>query len=146
MLSNNQTLMACGETTHDLVTNLFKGYLSVKCEKFVLFIEQKKDSYNANDIDFTHEMLMAVVEKHYNSMKLEGAWNTVSPHEQHVLALTAKIAELGRGCKLPCDCGDCNRQQTPSECFQGEQAWNAIAPKNGKAHAKTVGKVCWMIK
>jgi hypothetical protein len=98
-----QTLTARGETTHDLVTNLFKGCLSVKCEKFVLFIERKKDSYNANDIDFTHETLMAVVEKHYDSMKLEGAWTAVSPHEQHVLALTAKITKLERGRKPPRD-------------------------------------------
>jgi hypothetical protein len=55
--------MACGETNYDLVTNLFKGYLSVKCKKFMLFIEQKKDSYNVSDINFTHKTLMAVAEK-----------------------------------------------------------------------------------
>jgi hypothetical protein len=73
-----QTLTARGETTHDLVTNLFKGYLSVKCEKFVLFIERKRDSYNTNDIDFTPDTLMAVAEKDYDSMKLKGA-GTWSP-------------------------------------------------------------------
>jgi hypothetical protein len=136
-----QTLTARGETIHDLVTNLFKGYLSVKCEKFVSFIERKKDSFNANDIDFTHETLMAVAEKHYDFMKLEGAWNSVSPHEQHVLALTTKIAELEKNRKPPRDRGDRNKQQTPSERFKGEQAWKAIAPKNGEPHAKTVGKL-----
>jgi hypothetical protein len=74
-------------------------------------------------------------------MQLKGAWNAVPPHEQHVLALTAKISELERGRKPPCDCGDHNRQQTPSKRFKGEQAWKAIAPKNGEVHAKMVGKI-----
>jgi hypothetical protein len=133
-----QTLTAHGETTHDLVTNLFKSYLSVKCEKFVLFIERKKDSYNANYIDFRHEKLMVVAEKYYDLLKLAGAW---SPHEQNVLALTVTIAELERGHKLPCGRGDHNKHQTPSERFKGGQAWRAIALKNGEAHAKTVGKI-----
>jgi hypothetical protein len=72
-------------------------------------------------------------------MKLEGAWNVVSPDKQHVLALTTKITEKGH--KPTCDCGDCNKQHTPSKRFKGKQAWKAITPMVGEAHAKMVRKI-----
>jgi hypothetical protein len=136
------TLTARGETTQDLVINLFKGYRVAKCEQFVLFIGRKKDAYIEGAIDFTPETLMSTAEQHYQSLKLEGTWNAVSPHEQHVLALTAQIEALKKN-RTPRKerVGTPGKQLQPSERFTGEQAWKAVAPKNGEAHAKPVGKL-----
>jgi hypothetical protein len=66
-----QTLTARGETTQDLVNNLFKGYLKTKSSKFNGFIERKKEMFQEGAIDYTPESLMLAAENHFNALKLE---------------------------------------------------------------------------
>jgi hypothetical protein len=46
-------LTARGETTHDLVHHLFKGYDNAKCDEFVKFMKRKKDNFRDGTLDFT---------------------------------------------------------------------------------------------
>jgi predicted deacetylase len=40
-----EALNVRGETTTDLLTNLFKGYKAAKDEKFIKYIEKKEEYY-----------------------------------------------------------------------------------------------------
>ena len=44
-----EALNARGETTTDLLTNLFKGYKAAKDEKFIKYIEKKEEYYEEGD-------------------------------------------------------------------------------------------------
>jgi hypothetical protein len=111
-----QVLTARGETTHDLVLHLFRGYMMVKCPPFVDFITRKEEGYTADGVDYTPESLMSMVEKYYQILKIKGTWTTTTPHDDQVLALTAEIAALKAAIKTPKKPRDpVNKHQTPAE-------------------------------
>jgi hypothetical protein len=88
-----QTLTARGETTHDLVHHLFKGYDSTKCDEFVKYIKRKKDDFLDGTLDFTPDSLMLVAENKLSDLTVTKEWTALSAQEQIVLALRAQIAE-----------------------------------------------------
>jgi hypothetical protein len=144
-----QTLTARGETTQDLVNNLFKGYLKTKSSKFHGFIERKKEMFQEGAVDYTPDSLMLAAENHFNALKLERMWEpksaaAASDDQNIILALQARIQGLedgrrktpkgGRG-----DRGD--RNEDGSRCWSGKMAWKGHAPKDGEARSKTVGDI-----
>jgi hypothetical protein len=53
-------LSSRGETTHDLLTNLFKGYKAASDRQFIAYIKKKEDDYDeGNNIDPTTLMTLA---------------------------------------------------------------------------------------
>lgn len=82
-------LAARGETTTDLLTNLFKGYLATSDKKFVEYIERKQEMHeDGEDIEYNDLMLLAA--NKYKYMKLKNEWEAPSLEEQKILALEAK--------------------------------------------------------
>jgi hypothetical protein len=73
-----QTLTARGETTQDLVNNLFKGYLKTKSANFNGFIKRKKEMFQEGAVDYTPESLMLAAENQFNALKLEREWEPTS--------------------------------------------------------------------
>jgi hypothetical protein len=138
-----QTLTALGETSNDLILFLFRGYMMVKCPAFIDFITRKEEGYTADGVVYTPESLMSMTEKYYEILKLKGTWTATTPRDEQVLALTAEITALreGRKPKKDKDHNTLKSKMLPSERFTGEQAWKAVAPKNGEAHSKPVGKL-----
>ena len=90
-----EQLAARGETTNDLLTNLFKGYKAVQDKKFVQYIELKEEKYEEGE-DMSPQQLMKVALNKYNIRKLRGQWNAPSAEEEKILALEAKINRLQR--------------------------------------------------
>jgi hypothetical protein len=145
-----QTLSTRGETTHDLVIHLFKGYMASTSTDFKDFIKRKKESHRENAIDYTPESLMLAAENHYNAMKLDGEWNGVAVDPPLVLALRAQIKDLekrnhrnGGGDGGGGGGGGGGRggpPQPPSVRFQGDQAWKAVPPKVGDPPTKKQGR------
>jgi hypothetical protein len=136
-----QTLSTHGETTHDLVIHLFKGYMASTSADFKDFTKRKKESHRENAIDYTPESLMLAAENPYNAMKLDGEWNGIPTEPALVLALRAQIKDLekrtGRGGGGG---GGGEPPAAPSVRFQGDQAWKAIPPKTGDPPTKEHGK------
>jgi hypothetical protein len=147
VLRQKQTLTARGETTNNLVSNLFKGYQTAKCAKFRDYMERKKESFHDGTIDFTVESLMITAENKFNDLKLDGDWEALTESEKTILALRAQITakkndrtkgepkkpgEDFKGVSLP-----------PAERFTGKLAWKAVAPKAGTAASQTVGKTVY---
>ena len=88
-------LSARGETTHDLLTNLFKGYQAASDHTFVKYIERKQEEYK-DGLDITSTALMDLADKKYKTLKITGVWNAPSQQEEKILALTAEIEKIKR--------------------------------------------------
>jgi hypothetical protein len=61
-------LSARGETTTDLLMNLFKGYLAVNNKTFVAYIGRKQENYEEGD-DITTKDLMTMADNKFKLLK-----------------------------------------------------------------------------
>ena len=86
-------LASRGETTHDLFSNLFKGYAPASDTTFTSYIErnQKEYEYGTN---INPTALMSLADKKYKTLKIKGAWNAPSQEEKKILALKTEIDKL----------------------------------------------------
>lgn len=86
-------LHARGETTEDLLANLFEAYKSVNDKDFVAFIKRKEEDFDMGaDID-THQ-LMHLAQNKYKVLVDEKKWTAPSKEEEKIIALEAKISKL----------------------------------------------------
>lgn len=88
-------LSARGETTNDLLINLFKGYKAATDNTFVKYIERKQEEYDDGN-SMTSNQLMELADKKYKNLKLNGLWNAPSEQEEKILALSAEVEKLKR--------------------------------------------------
>jgi hypothetical protein len=88
-----EALNARGETTTDLLTNLFKGYKAAKDEKFVAYIEKKEEHYEEGN-DLGANKLMSLAKTKWSIRKQKHLWNAPSEQEEKILALKAKVKKL----------------------------------------------------
>ena len=88
-----QNLSARGETSNDLLVNLFKGYASASDESFTRYIQRKKDAYDEGD-NVTEETLMKDAINKFQNLKLEGKWNALSADQEKLVALQAEFKVL----------------------------------------------------
>jgi len=123
------TLTARGETTHDLLANLFKAYKSVKDCDFTTYIKKKEDEYEeGQDVDV--DMLMLQASNKYKTMVQTGTWNAPSPEEEKILALESQIEKLKK------------QKEKPTQDKKGGKE-----VKKGKKKGKTCPKKpAWMKK
>jgi hypothetical protein len=84
------TLASRGETTQDLLTNLFKGYGSCSDKTFVEYIAKKQDDYDEGK-SFTPARLMQLADMKYRTMKDKETWEAPSETDEKILALEARL-------------------------------------------------------
>jgi hypothetical protein len=84
------TLASRGETTQDLLTNLFKGYGSCSDKTFVEYIAKKQDEYDEGK-SFTPARLMQLADMKYRTMKDKEIWEAPSETDEKILALEARL-------------------------------------------------------
>jgi hypothetical protein len=82
-------LAAHGETTSDLIVNLFKGSEAVPDRVFKDYIEQKK-SNSEEGSTITSEELMQLAQNKFEGHMLAKTWNAPTEQEQ-IIALEARI-------------------------------------------------------
>ena len=92
------SLTARGESTQDLLINLFKGYQAATDRTFVEYIGRKLERYEEGEI-VTTDALMEQADNKYKLLKEGGAWNAPSEHEEKILALQAEIKHLKKAKK-----------------------------------------------
>ena len=120
--SNLGDLAARGETTTDLLVNLFKAYRLCKDEEFKLWLSLQEQAY-FNGQDFTPEALMDLADNLYQSLIDTGKWHTESESQKRIIALTAQVQSLERGkIKTP------QPQQQPKKVLGGKP----MAARNNK--------------
>jgi hypothetical protein len=87
------TLAAHGETTTNLMVDLFKGYEAVPDMEFVTYIASKKSQYEEGKA-LTMDELMELAQNKYKGKKQAKMWNTPTSKEQEqIIALEACILE-----------------------------------------------------
>jgi hypothetical protein len=86
-------LEARGETTTDLLVNVFKGYETAQDSEFALFIKRKKDAYDEGG-DITVTSLMDAAENKFKTRVLLKTWSAPTKEQEQILALTAQVHQL----------------------------------------------------
>jgi hypothetical protein len=86
-------LAARGETTSDLIVNLFKGYEAVPDKVFKDYIEQKKSSFEEGGT-INPDELMQLAQNKYEGRVLAKTWNAPSDEQEQIIALEARIQSL----------------------------------------------------
>lgn len=88
-----KSLSARGERTQDLLTNLFKGYLSAKDRVFCAYINSKKEKHEEGQ-NISTDQLMKWARNKFDIIKESGKWNAPSSEEQQIIALRAEIKSI----------------------------------------------------
>ena len=69
-----------GGETHDLLTNLFKAYISIKDTHFMDYINEKLSRYEAGE-PIEADQLMTLTANKYKNMMIQNQWDAPSPHD-----------------------------------------------------------------
>ena len=91
-------LAARGETSTDMLSNLFTGYLSAKDRAFVSYIDKKLELYEEGT-DISYNQLMLWARQKYDLLRDKGVWNAPTPEEEKILALTAQVNKMSEKLK-----------------------------------------------
>jgi hypothetical protein len=86
-------LRACGEKSEDILTNLFRAYLTVSDSDFHHFIMLQHSLWIAHQITLANdgEDLMNLADGFYRDAVGRQAWNQPSLYENQIIALTAQV-------------------------------------------------------
>ena len=117
-----------GETSSDIMVNLFKGYANAKDKLFKEYIRTKKDAYDEAEgvPPFDENKLMVLAENKYKNMKTNETWNAPSEHEQQLVALQAQIKSLKE-----------KRKRAPTKAQQDDEGKKEQGSEgSGKQHRK----------
>ena len=93
-----EQLKACGGETHDLLTNLFKAYISIKDACFVDYVNEKLSRYEEGET-MEADKLMTLTANKYRNMMIQNQWEAPSPHDATIQALQTKVEKLQRELK-----------------------------------------------
>ena len=83
-------MASSGETTHDFLSNLFKGYAATSDTTFTSYIKRKQEEYE-DGTNIKTTALMSLADKKYKTLKIKGTWNAPSQEEEKILALKTEI-------------------------------------------------------
>ena len=93
-----EQLNARGGETQDLLTNLFKAYVSVKDARFVDYVNEKLSQYEEGE-PMEADQLMTWTANKYKNMIIQYQWEAPSPHDATIQALESKVEKLQRELK-----------------------------------------------
>ena len=148
---NREGLRARGESTDDLMINLFKGYMNAADRDFVEYIKLKKDQYDeGGEIDA--EQLMTLALNKYENLLTENKWKALSPEQEQLVALSAQFDKLKdenlrlskaiKSNKKPK--GNENKSQSSKKkkskgkANDTKWAWKKVPPKEGERKTKVL--------
>ena len=75
-----EQLNARGGETQDLLTNLFKAYVSVKDARFVDYVNEKLSRYEEGE-PMEADQLMTLTSNKYKNVMIQNQWEAPSPHD-----------------------------------------------------------------
>ena len=120
-----------GETSHDLLVNLFKGYMAWSDREFVAYIKRKQDSFEeGTPIQVDH--LMKNAADKYKTLVQKGKWNAPDVHETKILALQAEIRKLKEKKKSTSSTKKGNESKKKKE--NEKPQWFSKRPSKEKLH------------
>ena len=105
-----QALAARGQSTTDLLTNIFKAYMSVPDRQFKAYINGKLERYEEG-LSITPLQLMTWAKLKFNIIAERKEWNAPTEEEKQILALKAEVSNLKKGKGKPNNHKNGNRNQ-----------------------------------
>ena len=149
-----EALSTRGETTHDMLSNLFRAYRTVKDKQFLRYIEQKESDYEEGILELTPTKLMLLAENKFKTLKEKSQWQAPSEEEEKIVALEAEVKALRNQTKPKRDNKGGNKgnndynkgkpkSKVKSKGGDKEFGWKSKAPKEGEPKTKTVGDTKW---
>ena len=142
-----EQLAARGESSSDLLINLFAAFMAVPDKKFVEYIEKQKDKFDEGE-DVTTKFLMQVALTKYKDRKRSDTWQAPSAEAEQIMALTAQITDLQRA-KAPAPVEKAKKsggskhdgkKKIRATKFAEKYAWKLIPPESGEPTTKEVDK------
>jgi hypothetical protein len=92
-------LAARGETTHGILTNLFKGYQAINDKVFISYIGRKLEKYEEGTT-ITSEAIMQLGDNKYKLLKKGGQWKAPSDKEARFWLFNRKSRNYKRTQKV----------------------------------------------
>lgn len=137
------SLAARGETSTDLLTNLFKGYKAATDKKFVSYIERKEiDFFDGQDLPVPMLMDLAL-----NKAKIQiemGEWMATTEEEEKIIALEAQVQNLKKSVsevKKKKTAQNDGKEKPKKDRKKNEKpAWMLVPPKSNESNKKHVNK------
>ena len=142
-------LKSHGQTTSDLMANLFKGYAKASDKVFVAYIAKKEDDYDEGR-DCGHVQLMLLALQKYKTLTEAGKWNAPTDAEAKIIALEAEVTKLkaknnGHTNKYNNKSKNSYKNTDNSGKDHGKSPgtkqppeWMTTKPKEGESHTKMV--------
>jgi hypothetical protein len=143
-------LRAMGESTDELVVNLFKAYRVVGGSEFSRYMKNKRDAYDDGE-DVQPDPLISVALAKSQSLIESGVWNMMSPDLERLVALLSEVNMIkdrklklskdtqgGKQGKKPEEKGKFKRAPKPSKKKSDEEkwAWIKVPPQAGEPKTK----------
>jgi hypothetical protein len=147
---NRAGLQARGESTDDLVINLFKAYLNVADQNFVEYMKKKKDDYDEGTTILEPGTLMTHALNKYHILVQEHKWKAMSPQDEQLVALKAQYEELrdanlrlarsisGKKATKSTDDGQKSKKKGRKQPQKQQEPWKKEPPKDGEPLTKIV--------
>jgi hypothetical protein len=130
-----KSLSARGETSSDLLINLFKGYKAANDVEFLDFLRRKETSYKeGEDIDAKNLMADALIK--FKARKLVGKWSAPTKEQGQILALTARLELLDKAAKQAPKKPTRDSPRKPKGPKDNKWAWKDTLPKAGEPTTK----------
>jgi hypothetical protein len=138
---NSKNLAARGETSNDLLINLFKGYKVANDVEFLDFIRRKENEYEEGH-DVHANNLIADTTTKFKARTMNHKWAAPTKEQGQILALTAQIEKLQSARKPE---KSKQNQRAPRNTSKGGKeapkenkwAWKDVLPKEGEPTTKS---------
>ena len=133
-------LRSRGETTQDLLINLFKGYMACSDREFVAYIKRKQDGFEEG-ADVEPDQLMKNAADKYKTLLQKGSWNAPDANEEKILALQSEIRKL----KKKSTTGHGGKSNKRAKASKEKPSWFHERPKTADLHKSREwnGKTWW---
>jgi hypothetical protein len=130
--SQVKNLAARGESSNDLLNNLFKGYKVAADSEFQDFIKRRENEYEeGHDVGVNNLMADAVAK--YRARVLSKKWSAPTKEQDKVIALTAQVEQLKANRPDP---KVAKKKPPPKKGKNPQWAWKDVMPKEGEPTTK----------
>ena len=138
------SLAAHGESTQDLLSNLFKGYEGALDEQLVKYVLKKQDEYDEG-AEITADTLMLLMDQKYCTLVQAGKWNAPDEKMEKNIALEATIKKLQKATiskqteKKSPEKSKKDKKKGKGKAEKGcKPEWMLVKPKETEPKKKTV--------
>jgi hypothetical protein len=138
-------LAARGESSQDTMMNVQAAYMACKDADFVRFAKDEYAKWEQGATMSLKEYMNSCLIK-FKTLKMKGLWETPSPEQEQIIALTAAVSSLSLKAKSTKETSS-KRTNGKKESTQagktprkddGSFAWKGVAPKEGDSTTKVV--------